>query len=72
VVGSFFTIQEMGGFSLSLFAVEEDDLPWWDAPARGPYFCWPRESASAVWKQRKAKGSFPTSLRGSSPVKAGW
>jgi dihydroxyacetone kinase-like protein len=41
VVGSFFTTQEMGGFSLSLFAVEEDDLPWWDAPARGPYFCWP-------------------------------
>jgi dihydroxyacetone kinase len=41
VVGSFFTTQEMGGFSLSLFAAQEGDLPWWDAPARGPYFCWP-------------------------------
>jgi dihydroxyacetone kinase-like protein len=41
VVGSFFTTQEMGGFSLSLFAAEDDILLWWDAPARGPYFCWP-------------------------------
>lgn len=41
IVGSFFTTQEMGGFSLSLFALDEVSTPFWEAEARGPYFCWP-------------------------------
>lgn len=41
VVGSFFTTQEMAGFSLSLYALDSASLPFWDRPAQGPYFRWP-------------------------------
>ena len=41
VVGSFFTTLEMGGFSLSLCALDEESAAWWDAPAASPAFCWP-------------------------------
>lgn len=41
VVGSFFTTLEMGGFSLSLCALDRAAQPWWDAPAVGPNFVWP-------------------------------
>lgn len=41
VVGSYFTTQDMGGFSLS-FGVMDDELEfWWNAPANGAYFRWP-------------------------------
>jgi dihydroxyacetone kinase-like protein len=42
VVDSFFTTQEMGGFSLSLCALDDELVPYWDVPACGPAFCWPR------------------------------
>ena len=42
VVGSYFTTLEMGGFSLSLCALSEDAVPWWDAVAHGPDFYWPQ------------------------------
>jgi dihydroxyacetone kinase/dihydroxyacetone kinase-like protein len=38
VVNSYFTTQEMGGFSLSLCAPDDELLPWWEAPAHAPYF----------------------------------
>ncbi len=41
VVGSYFTTQEMGGFSLSLCAIDDEMLPLWQRPAVGPYFHWP-------------------------------
>lgn len=41
VVGSFFTTQEMAGFSLSLYALDSDSQPFWEWPAQGPYFRWP-------------------------------
>jgi dihydroxyacetone kinase-like protein len=41
VVGSFFTTQEMAGFSLSLYALDAASLPFWNFPAQGPYFRWP-------------------------------
>jgi len=41
VVGSFFTTLEMGGFSLSLCALDEESAAWWDAPAASPAFRWP-------------------------------
>jgi dihydroxyacetone kinase phosphoprotein-dependent L subunit len=41
VVGSFFTTQEMAGFSLSLYALDSASQPLWDWPAQGPYFRWP-------------------------------
>jgi len=41
VVESLFTTQEMGGFSLSLCAVDDDLQPFWEMPATGPYFRWP-------------------------------
>jgi dihydroxyacetone kinase phosphoprotein-dependent L subunit len=41
VVGSFFTTLEMGGFSLSLCALDEESAAWWDAPASSPAFRWP-------------------------------
>jgi len=41
VVGSFFTTQEMAGFSLSLYALDSASQPFWDWPAQGPYFRWP-------------------------------
>jgi dihydroxyacetone kinase phosphoprotein-dependent L subunit len=42
VVDSYFTTGEMGGFSLSLCAVDEELLELWHAPASGPSFRWPR------------------------------
>ncbi len=41
VVGSFFTTLEMGGFSLSLYALDKAAQPWWDSPAASPSFIWP-------------------------------
>lgn len=41
VVGSFFTTFEMGGFSLSLCALDNSARTWWDSPAAGPSFIWP-------------------------------
>lgn len=41
VVGSFFTTQEMAGFSLSLYALDAASTPFWDSPAQGPCFRWP-------------------------------
>jgi dihydroxyacetone kinase len=41
VIGSYFTTLEMGGFSLSLCALPDESLPWWDAPASSPAFHWP-------------------------------
>ena len=42
VVGSYFTTLEMGGFSLSLCALSDDAVRWWEAFAHGPDFYWPR------------------------------
>ena len=41
VVGSYFTTLEMGGFSLSLCALDEEGALWWGAPACSPTFRWP-------------------------------
>jgi dihydroxyacetone kinase-like protein len=41
VVNSFFTTLEMGGFSLSLCAVDNEILSYWNQPAAGPSFRWP-------------------------------
>ena len=41
VIGSYFTTLEMGGFSLSLCALPEEAIPYWDAPATSPAFYWP-------------------------------
>jgi dihydroxyacetone kinase-like protein len=41
VVGSFFTTQDMGGFSLSLGALDGELEHWWNEPASSPCFCWP-------------------------------
>ena len=41
VVDSFFTTLEMGGFSLSLCAVDDELLSYWQSPASGPSFRWP-------------------------------
>jgi dihydroxyacetone kinase-like protein len=41
LVDSFFTTQEMGGFSLSLCAVDQELLKYWQIPASGPCFRWP-------------------------------
>jgi dihydroxyacetone kinase phosphoprotein-dependent L subunit len=41
VVDSFFTTQEMGGFSLSLCAIDDEMAALWDTPARSPSFHWP-------------------------------
>jgi dihydroxyacetone kinase phosphoprotein-dependent L subunit len=38
VVNAYFTTQEMGGFSLSLCALDEETAAWWSAPARSAYF----------------------------------
>ena len=38
VVNTYFTTQDMAGFSLSLCALDDDLARWWDAPARGAYF----------------------------------
>ena len=38
VVNSYFTTQEMGGFSLSLCAPKDALIDWWTAPARSAYF----------------------------------
>ncbi len=38
VVNAYFTTQEMGGFSLSLCALDEETAAWWDTPARSTYF----------------------------------
>jgi len=42
VVGSYFTTLEMGGFSLSLCALDEEGAGWWQAPASSPAFRWPQ------------------------------
>jgi dihydroxyacetone kinase-like protein len=41
VVGSYFTTQDMGGFSLSLGALDEDLEYWWNQKADGALFRWP-------------------------------
>jgi dihydroxyacetone kinase-like protein len=41
VVESLFTTQEMGGFSLSLCAVDAELASYWDAPASAACFRWP-------------------------------
>lgn len=41
VIGSYFTTQEMGGFSLSLCAIDDELYQQWDTAAAGPYFRWP-------------------------------
>jgi dihydroxyacetone kinase-like protein len=41
VVDSFFTTQEMGGFSLSLCAVDDELLHYWNQPASAPAFRYP-------------------------------
>jgi phosphoenolpyruvate---glycerone phosphotransferase subunit DhaK len=41
VVGSFFTTLEMGGFSLTLCALDDEGAHWWEAPACSPAFRWP-------------------------------
>lgn len=41
VVGTFFTTLEMGGFSLSLCALDEEAAVWWQTPASGAAFRWP-------------------------------
>ena len=41
IADSFFTTQEMGGFSLSLCAVDDDLMRYWEMPASGPSFHWP-------------------------------
>lgn len=41
VVDSFFTTQEMGGFSLSLCALDQELENFWDQPASAPAFRWP-------------------------------
>lgn len=46
VVDSLFTTGEMGGFSLSLCAVDEELLELWHQPAAGPSFRWPRVGSS--------------------------
>ncbi len=38
VVNSYFTTQEMGGFSLSLCALSDTLVDWWAAPAYSAYF----------------------------------
>jgi dihydroxyacetone kinase-like protein len=42
VVDSLFTTQEMGGFSLSLCALDEELSGLWEKPAAAPCFRWPR------------------------------
>jgi dihydroxyacetone kinase len=41
VIGSYFTTLEMGGFSLSLCALPDEAVPYWNAPANSPAFHWP-------------------------------
>ena len=41
VVGSFFTTLEMGGFSLSLCALDWEMESYWELPASSPAFRWP-------------------------------
>ena len=41
VVDSFFTTQEMGGFSLSLCVPDQEMLTNWNHPATSPAFRWP-------------------------------
>ncbi|MAT44237.1 MAG: dihydroxyacetone kinase subunit L [Anaerolineaceae bacterium] len=41
VVDSLFTTLEMGGFSLSICAVDKTLTQWWQKPAQAPYFRWP-------------------------------
>ena len=41
VVDSLFTTQEMGGFSLSLCAVDDELEYWWQKPALSANFRWP-------------------------------
>ena len=41
VADSYFTTQEMGGFSLSLCAVNPEMLEFWNRPASTPSFRWP-------------------------------
>lgn len=42
VVDSLFTTQEMGGFTLSLCAADQQLLELWGEPAAAPSFHWPR------------------------------
>ncbi len=40
---SYFTTQEMGGFSLSVCAADQEMLDLWHQPASSPSFRWPQE-----------------------------
>jgi dihydroxyacetone kinase phosphoprotein-dependent L subunit len=41
VIGSYFTTLGMGGFSLSLCALPDEAISFWNAPANSPAFHWP-------------------------------
>jgi dihydroxyacetone kinase-like protein len=43
VVDSLFTTQEMGGFSLSLCAADDELEEWWQRPALAVHFRWPMD-----------------------------
>jgi len=43
VADSFFTTGEMGGFSLSICAADQEMLNYWNYPASSPCFRWPQE-----------------------------
>ncbi|MEW6504856.1 MAG: dihydroxyacetone kinase subunit DhaL [Chloroflexota bacterium] len=43
VVDSLFTTQEMGGFSLSLCAADDELEEWWQRPALAAHFRWPMD-----------------------------
>jgi dihydroxyacetone kinase len=43
VAESYFTTQEMGGFSLSICAVDEELIGYWNLPASSPSFRWPQK-----------------------------
>jgi dihydroxyacetone kinase-like protein len=43
VAESYFTTQEMGGFSLSVCAVDQELTEYWNLPASSPSFRWPQK-----------------------------
>ena len=44
VADSYFTTQEMGGFSLSICAADPDMIEYWNMPCSAPSFHWPKNS----------------------------
>jgi dihydroxyacetone kinase len=42
VAESYFTTQEMGGFSLSVCALDREMIEYWNQPASSPSFRWPQ------------------------------